>query len=236
MARMKISTSIEELTTKLQAAYVVWRASRIVPINKLTLWHLVFEPAKYTRFVEGFALLPLPEHLHVGRRRLTIPAGLEDFAGNLTYGQKLYLMTEEPFDTGIIMRYVAGYFYSEYTGKPWSETGALQFSRKILYSQLKDLYPVAIHLVNLMGELVDREKTLLHRAPTADERAAGVENLNRFSELTAMLFLMDSFRATEEQVLAKPYEDCLVRFMLAKEQNAYAQRLIEVQRRNAPKP
>jgi len=83
-------------------------------------------------------------------------------------------------------------------------------------------------LVKLMGDLAERERKLLHREPTKQERAAGIERLNVFSDLTALLFLQQSFNCTEAQVAEKPYNDCLVRFMLQKEQNAYAERLQDV--------
>jgi len=231
----KLSTSIEQIIIKIVAARAVWQASKVMPASKLTLWHLVLEPAKYNSIAEGFASLPLPSQLKIRRKKLAVPSGLEEFAGNLTYGQKLFLMNEEPFDVGCIMRYVTGYYYPLYSGQPWDEAEALQFGRNVLSSPLKDLYPVAIHLVNLMAELVEREKKLLHREPTADEKAAGVDRLTRFTELTSLIFLMDSFRCTEAAVLQKPYDDCLVRFMLAKEQNAYTERLTEVHRRKQDK-
>jgi hypothetical protein len=219
--------------TKLEAAKAVMLAGGIVPVRKLTLWHVLFAPERYAGIVEGLSSLPVPPVLRIGRRTMPVPEDLEVFCANLCYGQKLYLTTEEPFDVGVILRYVAGYFYPVYTGKRWDERRALLFGKKILSSPVVTLYPVAIHLVSLMEQLAKREHTLLHREPTTEERAAGVETLNRFATLTSLIFLQEQFHCTADEVMLLPYDDCLVRFMLAKEEGAYRERLMAIM--NKPK-
>ena len=218
---------------KLQATKAVLLAGGIVPVRKLTLWHVLFEPERYAGIVEGLCSLPVPPVLRIGRRTMEVPQDLEQFCAAICYGQKLYLATDEPFDVGVILRYVAGYFYPIYTGKRWDEARALLYGKKILSSPVVTLYPVAIHLVSLMEQLVKREHTLLHREPTQEERAAGVETLNKFAALTALIFLQEQFHCTAEEVMLLPYDDCLVRFMLAKEEGAYRERLMAIM--NKPK-
>ena len=230
---MALRNTFENLRIKWLAAYYIARAGKVVPIHKLTLRTMTMQPARYTSLAEDLAALPLPDALRFGRKRLPVPPDVETFGRSITYGQRLYFAQKEGFDLGIILRYVAGYYYPIVTGRPWNETDALRFGRNILDLYVTELYPVSQHLVNLMAELATREQKLLHREPTKQERAAGVERLNKFADLTALMFLMEQFKCDEAAVMAKPYDDCLVRFMLAKEQAAYQERLTEVYRKEA---
>jgi hypothetical protein len=214
--------------TKLEAAKAVMLAGSIIPVRKLTLWQVLFQPERYGGLAEDLGKLPVPPVLRIGRRTMPVPQELEEFCANLCYGQKLYLATEEPFDVGVILRYVAGYFYPIYTGKRWDERRALLFGKKILSSSVVTLYPVAIQLVSLMEQLAKREQAMLHREPTSEERAAGVESLNRFAALTSLIFLQEQFHCSQDEVMLLPYDDCLVRFMLAKEEGAYRERLMAI--------
>ena len=56
------------------------------------------------------------------------------------------------------------------------------------------------------------------------ELAAGIEKLNVFSDLTSLDFLRDAMKCTVPEVLLTPYNECLVRFMVAKEQADYQER------------
>jgi hypothetical protein len=82
-----------------------------------------------------------------------------------------------------------------------------------------------------MTQLIDRELKLLKREPTKQEKAAGIDKLGKYADLMAVTFLMESFRCSESDVMMKPYNDCLVRFMLQRDQNAYADRLADVYKR-----
>jgi hypothetical protein len=228
--------NIKDLLIKLQAAAYVLQAGKVVAIEKLTLRRMALEPERYTALAEGLAQLPVPEALRIGKRTLAVPQTLEDFSNNITYGQRLYLARSEPYDLGLILRFVAGYYYPLYAQKPWDENAALTFGRIVLNLHVINLYPVTMQLVNLMAELATRESKLLHREPSKQERAAGIERLNKFSELTSLMFLCESFKCTEAAVMLMPYNDCLVRFMLAKEQATFHERLTEIIRKeNTPK-
>ena len=72
--------------------------------------------------------------------------------------------------------------------------------------------------------MTERERNLLHREPSKLERAAGIEKLNRFADLTSLDFLRDEMKMPIEEVLLQPYNECLVRFMLAKEKADYQER------------
>lgn len=220
-----------DLMIKWQAAAHILRAGKVVPIERLTLREMTLEPQRYAALAEGLTQLPLPQYFKLGRKRLPIPADADAFSKSITYGQKLFFMQDEGFDLGIILRYVAGYYYTFATGQPWNEANALKFGKKVLALRVVELYPVAQHLVNLMAELITTERKLLHREPTQQERAAGVERLNKFADLSNVIFLMEQFKCDEAAVMLKPYPDCLVRFMMQREQVAYNERLTEVYRK-----
>ena len=199
-------------------------------IESITLKKMIQDERNHT-LSDGLAQLPLPEKLKIGFRRYTIPKDLDEFSGAICYGQRMYFTQEELNDFGIILRSITGYYYPIVSKHNFSDDKAQLFGRVILHLPVIDLYPVAMHLVALMAELTDREKKLLHREPTKQEKAARIEKLAPFSDLTALDFLRQSLNKTEEEVLLTPYNDCLVRFMLAKEQNAFNERLAEVQRK-----
>lgn len=196
-------------------------------INRITLRHLYSEPETYSFLSDMLSELPIPETIKIKRNVYKVPEDLEKFSSQLTYGQRIYLTLQEMTDVGIILRYVAGYYFTQVKGA-WNEREALKFGSEIIKLKVIDLYPVSIRLIELMGKLAEREKKLLHREPSADEKAAGIETLNKFSELTSLIFLMDQFKCSEMEVMSKPYDDCLVRFMLAKEQSAYQERLMKL--------
>lgn len=201
---------------------------RLKPISKITLKHLLFEPEKYASLADTLSQLSAPDTIRF-KKLYQVPDTLESFSSNICYGQRLYLTISETTDVGIILRYIAGYYYTQVNGV-WNEKEALKFGSEVLPMRAVDVYPIAIRLIELMGQLAERERKLLHREPSADERAAGIESLNKYSELTSLIFLTEQFKCTDAEVLLKPYDDCLVRFMLAKDQNAFQQRLIELKK------
>jgi len=186
---------------------------RLKSIHKLTIMDMAREPAVYSGIAEGLTTLPVPEWLKIGRKYYAIPKDSKEFANSICYGQRLYFNREEPNDFGVIIRMVAGYYYSD----EWNERKIIKFIPKVLNCKAKDIYPVAMRLIELFGEVLEKERNLLYREPTAIERAAGIEKLNIYTDLNAIDFLRDAFKITVDEVMLMPYNDCLVRFMNAKE-------------------
>jgi hypothetical protein len=230
---MALKDRLQDWRIKLMAASYVLQAGKVVPLSKLTLRRFAMEQERYAGLAEGLSQLPVPPFVRIGRKVFAVPSTVEEFCDTVCYGQVMYFKQREGFDVGIILRYVAGYFYPQYTQTGWDEKGALQFGAKILSLNVKELYPVSKHLVALMEQLVTQESKLLQRTPSRQEQAAGIERLGKFADLTSLLFLQDSFNCTEAEVMRQPYNDCLVRFMLAKEQAAFAERLTEVYRQDS---
>ncbi len=197
---------------------------RIKPLERLTLKDMINDLPLYFGLSEGLIQLPLPEFMSIGKKKLPIPETLEEFTKSICYGQRLFLVRKEDNDFGSILRVMDGFYYPLVTEKKWDEDNALLFGNKILTLLVKDLYPVAMYLITLVGEMIDREQKLLHREPTKLELAAGIEKLNVFSDLTSLDFLRDAMKCTVPEVLLTPYDECLVRFMLAKETAAFQER------------
>ena len=201
---------------------------RIKPINKLRLRDVLKRPDLYGGLADGLVQLPLPGKIKIGLSKFDIPADLNQFSENICYGQRLFIVREEENDIGAILRVMDAYYFPLVTGKKWDDNKALLFGRKVLNCTAKELYPVSMHLVTIVSELVEREKKLLSREPSKLEKAAGIEKLSVFSELTALDFLRQSMGKTEAEVMLTPYNECLVRFMLAREQNAYNERYMDL--------
>lgn len=202
--------------------------ANVKPVRKLKLRDFIKYPSRYYGLADGLIKLPVPRTLRIGLLEYRVPQNLEEFSSTLVYGQRMHFAQPESSDLGVIFRYVAGYYYPHYTGKEWDEKKALQFGRKLLNCRVIDLFPIATHLVSLMDELMTRERKLLFRKPTAEELAAGIEKLSKFADLSAVIFLSDSFKIDNDKVMLLPYDDCLVRFMYQKEQAAYAERYQKV--------
>jgi len=196
-------------------------------IEKLTLKEMINNFSLYSGLPDGLAQLPLPEYLKINGKKLAIPKDLDEFTSNICYGQRLFLVRKEENDFGMILRTIDGYYYPLAVNK-WDEDKALLFGKKVLTLKIIDLYPVAMHLVNLTSEMIEREQKLLHREPTKMELAAGIEKLNVFSDLVALDFLRDAMKCTIPEVLLTPYKECLVRFMLAKETAEFQERHFEL--------
>jgi len=202
--------------------------ARIKDIEQLTFREMMTHLDLYSGLPDGLIELPLPGKIQIGRKKYDIPSTMNEFAGNICYGQRLFLAREEPNDIGLITRMMDGYYYPVVTGKKWDEEKALLFGNKILPCKVKELYPVAMHLIKLVSELADREIKLLHREPSKIELAAGIEKLNVFSEMMSLDFLRDNMKISIPEVILTPYNECLVRFMNAKEMAAFQERYFEL--------
>jgi hypothetical protein len=191
----------------------------------------------YGSLSDSLAKLPVLGELKIGKYSYPIPQDLDTLSQNICYGQRLFLLRNEPHDFGLIVRLIDGYFYPIVTREKWDDNKALLFGKKVINCTVKDLYPVAMHITILLSELAVRETKLLNREPSKLELAAGIDKLAVFSELSAIDFLRQSLNKTEDEVMLTPYNECLVRFMQAKEVNAYHDRYMKLaQEENKPKP
>jgi hypothetical protein len=197
-------------------------------LDKLTLKEMMNNFHLYYGLPDGLVQLPVPDKLKMGRKELPVPQTLEEFTSHLCYGQRLFMMRKEDNDFGVIVRILDGYYYTLKTGEKWDEDKALLFGKIVINLLVKDLYPTAMHLINLVAEMAEREQKLLHREPSKIELAAGIEKLNVFSELTSLDFLRDAMQCTVPEVLLTPYDECLVRFMIAKETADFQERYFEL--------
>lgn len=197
-------------------------------IEHLTLRDMIENISLYVGLPDGLSQLPVPEYIKIRRKRLTVPKDLDEFTKAICYGQRLFLVRKEDNDFGLIIRVMDGYFYSLVTGKYWDEDRALLFGKYILPLKVKDLYPSAMRLETLISEMITKEQKLLYREPSKLEKAAGIEKLNIFGDLVSLDFLRDVMKCTVPEVLLTPYNECLVRFMIAKETAEYQERYFEL--------
>jgi hypothetical protein len=202
--------------------------ARLKSISKITLKEMILTYPKYCGLPDGLVQLPVPRNIKISRRHYPVPKDMNEFSKNICYGQRMFLSREEKNDFDLIIRIIDGYYYPIVERKKWDESLALSFGKKVITCKVEEIYPVAMHLVSLINETADRERKLLHREPTKIELAAGIEKLNVFSEMTALDFLRDSMKITVPEVLLTPYNECLVRFMIAKETNDFQERYIEL--------
>ena len=206
--------------------------ARIKKIDRLKVKDMIKYPGAYQGLTDGLIKLPIPDSLMIGLKAYSIPLSMDEFTDTLCYGQRLFLAREEESDMGIIMRMIEGYYYPLVTKNKWNEDEALLFGKKVLNCKVKELYPVAMHFVTLTGEVAERELMLLHREPSKVEKAAGIEKLNIFAELNALDFLRDAMQISVPEVLLTPYNECLVRFMAAKELNDYQEKYADLMQKD----
>jgi hypothetical protein len=196
-------------------------------LEKITLLNMIDDP-KLSTLADDLVQLPVPESIKIKGKYYPVPQTYEEFCKNLVYGQRLFIARKEDNDYGIIIRVLDGYYYPMVTVNKWDEDQALLFGKYILNLSVIQIYPVAMHLVNLISEVAAREQKLLHRNPSKLELAAGIERLNPFTELLSLDFLRDAMKVTVPEVIQTPYNECLVRFMIAKEQAEFQDRYIEL--------
>lgn len=201
---------------------------KIIPFQKLRLIDMMRQPEQYSGLADDLVKFAPPDQIRIGRRRYRVPADFDEFTKQLCYGQRLFFNQQEENDFGIIIRMIDGYYYPIVTGKKWDQDCALRFGKNIITCTVEEIYPVAMHLVNLYAKMIEREHKLLHRDPMKMELAAGIERLNVYSELSALDFLRDAMKIPIAEVLLTPYNECLVRFMMAKETEDYKCRYIEI--------
>ena len=196
-------------------------------LEKITLLNMIDDP-KLSTLADDLVQLPVPESIKIKGKYYPVPQSYEEFCKNLVYGQRLFIARKEDNDYGVIIRVLDGYYYPMVTVNKWDEDQALLFGKYVLNLSVIKIYPVAMHLVNLISEVAAREQKLLHRNPSKMELAAGIERLNPFTELLSLDFLRDAMKVTVPEVIQTPYNECLVRFMIAKEQAEFQDRYIEL--------
>ena len=204
--------------------------TRIKGIDYLTLKDIMRDLDTYAGLADGLIQLPYPDKITIHFLEYDVPKTLDEFTDKICYGQRLFLAREEKNDVGVITRMINGYYYPIVTRKKWDEDKALLFGNKVVTCKAKELYPVAMHFVTLINEIAEKEKVLLYREPSKVELAAGIEKLNVFSELNSLDFLRDAMKCTVPEVLLTPYNECLVRFMNAKEVADYQDRYFKLER------
>ena len=193
----------------------------------------MIDDPKLSTLADDLVQLPVPESIKIKGKYYPVPQTYEEFCKNLVYGQRLFIARKEDNDYGVIIRVLDGYYYPMVTVNKWDEDQALLFGKYVLNLSVIKIYPVAMHLVNLISEVAAREQKLLHRNPSKMELAAGIERLNPFTELLSLDFLRDAMKVTVPEVIQTPYRECLVRFMLAKEQAEFQDRYIELSKDEA---
>jgi hypothetical protein len=204
--------------------------ARLKTIDKITFRDILLNPGIYDGLSDGLVQLPIPETIKIHRKIMTVPMTLDEFSENICYGQRLFLMSNEPNEPAVILRIMTCFYFPGITGKKWDSDLCLQIGKYILPCTAILIYPVAMHLIKLLGELADREKNLIHREPTKLELAAGIEKLNVFSKLASLDYLRDLMKIPVPEVLLTPYSECLVRLMMAHEQDEYQKRYMDLLR------
>lgn len=195
---------------------------------KLRLIDLLDDFDEYVGLPEGLVQLPVPRTITIAKQRVAVPQDLDSFMDAICYGQRLFFARAEQDDFGVILRVMDGYYYPVIKKTKWDADEAILFGKYILTCMVEEVYPVAMHLVELISQMCEREKKALHREPTKMELAAGIEKLNVFAELSSLDFLRDAMKITTEEVLQTPYKECLVRFMLQKETEEYKERFMKL--------
>ena len=193
-------------------------------------------PELYHGLAPGLTELPCPDTIRIGRKRFVIPESMEDMSNNICYGQRLFMARTEENDIDLAVRLIIGYYYTDITGKKWDGDKALLIEKKVLTCKAKEIYPTAVMFTNLVKDIAEREQKLLHREPSKVELAAGIEKLNPFSELNALDFLRDAMKISTEEVLLTPYNECLVRFLNAKETGDYQSRYFNIMQKDIKGP
>jgi len=206
--------------------------ARIKNIEKLTFKDFIVDLDLYFGLTEGLTQLPCPHEININGVLYSVPA-IDTFTDNICYGQRLYMARQEDNDIELIARMIGGYYYPLITNQKWSEDNLLLIAKNVLTCKIKDLYPITMHFVELIGQIIDKEKKLLYREPSKVEMAAGIEKLSVFSELNALDFLRDAMKCTVPEVLLTPYNECLVRFLNAKELSDYQERYFELLKEKA---
>ena len=206
--------------------------AQIKQIDSLTIGDMELYPDIYGGLAEGLIELPCPESIKIGQESYHVPATMEELSDNICYGQRLYLCRKEENDITLSVRILLGYYYPYMTDSKWNEEKLLLFREKVLTCKAKDVYPITVMFTNLIKDIAERERELLHREPSKMEIAAGIEKLDAFAELNALDFLRDAMKITIEEVLLTPYNECLVRFLNAKELSEYQNRYYEIMRKD----
>ena len=201
----------------------------IIPIENLTLRQFLKHADQYISLVEDLVNLPCPDRIRIGLNYYPVPQNVDHLTESICYGQRIYLAEKTENDITAILHIIVGYYYPQIFKGGWTVDKASKVLSKILGCNVVELFPAAYQILKLTGDLIERERRLLNRKVKPEEIQAGIDNLNKYADLSAIDFLRESKRLnSDNEIMLLPYSECLVRFMKAKEEQEFAERLREI--------
>lgn len=201
----------------------------IIPIENLTLKQLMKHQDIYLSLIDGLVELPCPDKIRIGLNYYIVPQNIDQITDSICYGQRLFLAEKTDSDLNTIIHTIIGYYYASISRKTWNRDKANKSIPKIMNCNVVELFPVGYQILKLTGDMIERERKLLNRKVKPEEIQAGIETLNKYSDLSSIDFLRDSKRLnSDNEIMLLPYSECLVRFMKAKEEQEFAERLRKI--------
>lgn len=152
-------------------------------------------------------------YLRIGFKRYNVPKTLIELQTQITWAQRLYFASEPTDFIDLVFKRFNGWFYPILTGKQFNEQECSKIDYKALNCNVDELLPFVAHMSRLIEQLlIDEAKKT---ASDVDKTwiAAGGEKLTPFANMLTIDFLADKLRCHPDEVLNKPYADCLVRLM-----------------------
>jgi hypothetical protein len=200
----------------------------IIPIEQLTLKQIVKHQDRYSSLIDDLANLPCPGEIRIGLKYFHVPQDINELTETICFGQRLFLAEKTHDDLETIIHTIIGYYYP-YIFKYWDRDKTKKVLPKIYNCNAVELFPAGYQILKLTGELIEREKKLLYRKIKSEEIQAGIDKLNKYSDIASIDFLREKKHLiNDNEIMLLPYSECLVRFMKEKEEQEYAERLREV--------
>lgn len=131
-------------------------------------------------------------------------------------------------DLEAMLIYVSGYYQPIVTKKKYSEERTIDFFKKVVHLNVKELYPVCGKLMRLFEETISIEEKKLNSTPDQTKRAAGIERLGLFSELSIMEMIAEKTRLPIYEVPTIEYNLVFSFLLKEKEMNDFQERYNEL--------
>lgn len=167
--------------------------------------------------IEFYKSLPTPLTMRIGFKRYKVPQTLDELIQSINWEQRLFLAVEPENYLDGVLRMFDCWFYSILTGKEFSEKEAYRIGKKALNCNVDELLPFAEKMQSLVVEMLEFEQEKTAGATNKTWLAAGGAKLAIYADMVTIDFLANEFKCTQDEVMEKPYADCLVRLMRQKD-------------------
>ena len=162
-------------------------------VKYLTLKKLLTLSTKHgcNKLIDQLCELPCPDKIRIGLRYYHVPKSIEEFTESICWGQRLFMSSEQSTELEALLYLLACYYQPQITKSQFDEKKVIKVFKRLLSSNAIELFPAVNRLSFLFAKAVQNETDKLNGTVTREMRAAEIDRLKPFAELSILQTISD---------------------------------------------